>query len=276
LVKDIRKAVSELFETRIKIDKRMSKIKYKIAILSGKGGVGKTTISVNLAVGLAVLGYKVGIIDADIYGPNIPIALGTVDKKPLGSKEGILPVSGKYGIKVMSVQYFLQRSDEPLVWGGSLVSKAIIQFLRDVVWDELDFLIIDLPPGTGDEALTVFQFLRSLTGVIIVTTPQKIAISDVKKAINMCKKMNINILGIVENMSYFKCPYCGSEFYLFGKKNIDSLLSEFRGDFLARIPIDPIVTEATDKGEPLVLQSNQIGEIFRNMVKRLLSKINPI
>lgn len=269
-----RDILTEFFSTKRKIEEKMNRIKHKIAIISGKGGVGKTTISVNLAFGLALRGYKVGIIDADIYGPDIPIALGILDKKPRGSKEGIIPITGKYGIKVISVQYFLDSLDEPIIWSGPMVAKAIIQFLRDVIWGDLDFLIIDLPPGTGDEVLTVFQFLRSLSGVLIVTTGQKIALSDVAKAIKMCKKLKVPILGIVENMSYFKCPHCGKIIKIFGKEDVSKIANENNIKLLAKIPITPEISRYTDMGIPLVDGNDPISKLFNEIIEKILTKLN--
>jgi len=253
----------------------MNKIKYKIAIISGKGGVGKTTITVNMACGLRMRGFKVGVIDADIHGPDIPIALGLEKACVQGSKNGMIPPQNSMGIKVMSIGFFIEK-EEPVIWSGPLVSKAIIQFLRDVIWGDLDFLIIDLPPGTGDPILTIFRFLPNLTGVILVTTPQKIALIDAQKALNLCKKLNIPVLGVIENMSYFVCPFCGSRIRVFPNINIDEKIEEWKIPLLGRIPLINDITSLTDMGQPIIIQKNEISNLFMAIIDKLLIRINEI
>ncbi len=252
-------------------EERMSKIRYKIAIMSGKGGVGKTTVAVNLAYALAMRGYKVGILDADIYGPDIPIALKTGDNRPTLDENGIVPLEGPLGIKVMSIQYLLPEEDSPVVWMGPLVAKAILQFIAQVNWGELDFLIIDLPPGTGDEALSVMKNIPKLTGLIIVVTPQKIALHDAKKALGMAKLTGVPVLGIIENMRGLKCPKCGEIIYIFGKGGGEETADTLGVPFLGYLPIDPRVVTMTDDGTPFIASGeSEISAKFGEIVDKLL------
>lgn len=257
---------------------RMSKIKYKIAVMSGKGGVGKTTVSVNLAYSLAMRNYKVGILDADIYGPDIPIALRIEDKVPKVSGEAILPFEGPLGIKVMSIQFLLPEEDAPIVWMGPLVSKAIQQFVAQVEWGELDFLIIDLPPGTGDEALAVAKNVPGLTGIVVVVTPQKIALHDAKKALGMAKIIKVPVLGIIENMRGFRCPHCGEITYIFGKGGGEDTAKTLGVPFLGDLPLDPRVVEFTDQGMPFIAANpdSEISKKFNVVVDNLLKELDKL
>lgn len=252
-------------------EERMSKIKYKIAIMSGKGGVGKTTVAVNLAYALAMRGYKVGILDADIYGPDIPIALKTEGNIPTVDENGIVPPEGPLGIKIMSIQFLLPEEDAPVIWMGPLVAKALLQFIAQVNWGELDFLIIDLPPGTGDEALSVVKNIPNLTGLVIVVTPQKIALHDAKKALGMAKLVGVPVLGIIENMRGFKCPKCGEMIYIFGKGGGEETANILGIPFLGDLPIDPRVVEKTDDGTPFIAsKESEISKKFEKIVDKLL------
>ncbi|WP_456472811.1 Mrp/NBP35 family ATP-binding protein [Methanocaldococcus sp.] len=253
-----------------KIRERLNKIKYKIAILSGKGGVGKSTVSANLAVALAKKGKKVGLLDADIHGPNIPKILG-IEGYPEVKDGEILPLE-KHGVKVISIANLLPDDKTPVIWRGPKVSGAIRQFLSDVNWGELDYLIIDTPPGTGDVQLTIMQTIP-LDGAIIVTTPEEIAILDVKKSITMANKLNIPILGIIENMSGFVCPKCGEITYIFGKGGGEKAAEEFGVEFLGRIPIDVKAREAQDKGIPMVLMDCQAKKEFEKIVEKIINKL---
>ena len=257
---------------------RMSKVKYKIAVMSGKGGVGKTTVSVNLAYALAMRGYKVGILDADIYGPDVPVALKIEDRIPRVQGEAILPFEGPLGIKVMSIQFLLPEEDSPIVWMGPLVSKAIQQFVAQVEWGELDFLIIDLPPGTGDEALAVAKNVPGLTGIVVVVTPQKIALHDAKKALGMAKAIKVPVLGIIENMRGFKCPHCGKITYIFGKGGGEETAKLLGIPFLGDLPLDPRVVEVTDKGIPFIAAhpESEISKKFNSIVDNLLEQLKKL
>lgn len=224
-------------------------VKNIIAVASGKGGVGKSTVSTNLAIALSQLGLHVGLMDSDIYGPSIHIMMGVVDRPLVNEEQKILPLE-KFGIKMMSMG-FLVDSDAPLIWRGPLVMKAVEQFLRDVAWGELDVLVIDLPPGTGDAQLTLVQ-KTPLTGAIIVTTPQEVALVDARRGLKMFQKVNTRVLGIVENMSYFICPHCGKKSFIFGSEGGRRSAEELNVPLLGQIPIEPIVTESGDSGVPVV------------------------
>ncbi|MCD6372375.1 MAG: Mrp/NBP35 family ATP-binding protein [Thermococcus sp.] len=265
-----------------RINEKQEKWKYKIAVLSGKGGVGKSTVAVNLAAALAKKGYYVGILDADIHGPNVAKMLGVdradvlAEKLEDGRFEMLPPMNDFLGqttpIKVMSMG-FLVPEDQPIIWRGALVTKAIKQLLGDVKWGELDFMIIDFPPGTGDEILTVTQTLK-LDAAIIVTTPQEVALLDTGKAVNMMKKMEVPYIAVVENMSYLICPHCGNEIDIFGKGGGRKLAEKEGVDFLGEIPIDLKAREASDAGIPIVLYEDTVAaKAFMEIVDRLLEKL---
>ncbi len=232
---------------------RMSKIKHKIAVISGKGGVGKSTVTVNLAVSFAQKGNKVGVLDADIHGPSVPRLLGLGGQRVKTSPPGIFPVDGPLETKVMSIDFFLPEQ-APTIWRGPLKMKAINQFLSDIVWGELDFLFIDLPPGTGDEPLSIAQLLPELDGVVIVTMPSELSSAVVKKAITFAERLNMPIIGVVENMSGFVCPHCGQKTEIFGSGGGEKMAQETGVPFLGSIPIDPTVGVDSDKGHPFVLE----------------------
>jgi len=229
------------------IRENLKEVKNKIIIISGKGGVGKTTMAVLISYILAMRKYRVGLLDIDVHGPNVAKMLGKVDEPVVDGDNRIIPVEVNENLKFLSMGLFLKESD-PLIWRGPLKMKVIVQFLKDAVWGNLDFFIIDSPPGTGDEPLTVGQLVPDLTGAMIVTTPQEVAIQDVKRSISFVKQLNINIIGIVENMSGFICPYCGKEVALFKKDGGIRLSQELKIPFLGRIPFDPELIEMLDKG----------------------------
>lgn len=230
----------------------LPKVKNTIAVASGKGGVGKSTVAVNLAVTLAKEGAKVGLIDADIYGPSIPLMLG-INERPMmiETAQGprMLPVEN-YGVKLMSIG-FLVEDDAPIIWRGPMASGAMKQFMSDVEWEELDYLIFDMPPGTGDIQLTLCQTIP-LTGAIIVTTPQEVALADARKALKMFSRVNVPVLGVVENMSYFIAPDTGVKYDIFGTGGGERLAKENGTEFLGGIPIDPRIRMGGDKGTPVV------------------------
>jgi ATP-binding protein involved in chromosome partitioning len=226
-------------------------VKNIIAVASGKGGVGKSTVSVNLAVALAQSGATVGLLDADITGPNIPLMLG-VDGQPTASPDNkILPLE-RYGVKVISIQFFVPEG-QPIVWRGPLVGGAIQQFLRDVDWGELDYLVIDLPPGTSDAQLTLAQAVP-ISGTVLVTTPQEVALLDVSKALAMLRRMSVPVIGIVENMSAFVCPHCGELTEIFGRGGGERFAAEHDLEFLGAVPLDVTVRQGGDVGVPAVAQ----------------------
>ena len=224
----------------------MSNIKKVIGVISGKGGVGKSLITSVMAVLMNRRGYKVGILDADITGPSVPMAFG-LHENALSNDFGILPVKTKTGIDVMSVNLLLKDHTDPVVWRGPVIAGTVKQFWTDVIWEDEDFLFVDMPPGTGDVPLTVFQSIP-VDGIIIVTSPQDLVSMIVTKAVKMAKMMNIPILGIVENFSYIKCPDCGKEMPVFGESKLDDVAKELGLDVLAKLPIDPETATSCDKG----------------------------
>jgi ATP-binding protein involved in chromosome partitioning len=237
-------------EEEKRISKTISKIKHRIAVFSGKGGVGKTTVSVNLAYTLQLDGYSTGILDADVTGPNVPQMLSLKDDL-IYLDEKIIPFE-KYGVKIISMASML-KNGQPLIWRGPMRSKIINQFLADVDWGELDYLIADLPPGTGDEILTIGQYMKP-DCAIIVTTPQEVSVIDAERAINMAKKLEIPNIGVIENMSGFACPHCNTLIELFGSGGGEKLAREYNVPFLGSIPIDIDARILGDEGKPIVLQ----------------------
>lgn len=224
-----------------------SKIKKVIAIMSGKGGVGKSAVTGLVAVGLSRAGYKVGIMDADITGPSIPKMFGISGKRPDQDAEMLYPVATGGGIKVMSINLLLESEDQPVIWRGPIIAGVVKQFWTEVAWGELDYLLVDMPPGTGDVPLTVMQSLP-LNGVIIVTSPQELANMVVRKAVNMAGKMNVPIYGFVENMSYLRCPDCGKEINIFGESHAGTLAADMGLRLLEKLPVDPVLAELCDAG----------------------------
>ncbi len=238
------------------INKQLANVKHKLIVLSGKGGVGKSSVSVNLACALAKEGKKVGLLDADLHGPTIPTMLALNTSPPANEEGGIMPIETNWGVKVISLGLFLPSSDEAVIWRGPMKMGAIKQFLRDVIWGELDYLIIDCPPGTGDEPLSVIQLIPNPDGAIIVTSPQESALAAVRKSITFIKKMNLRGIGIVENFAGYVCPHCNQISYPFGKDG-GKELSEYSGiELIASIPLFYDMAERADKGEPIVSDEN--------------------
>jgi len=278
-------AVKALQSIKERIKAKESRWRYKIAVLSGKGGVGKSTVAVNLAAALAKKGYHVGLLDADIHGPDVAKMMGLekVDVLAERTADGrfeMLPPETDFGgrtapIRVMTMG-FLVGEDQPVLWRGPLVTKALWQLLGDVKWGELDFMIIDFPPGTGDEILTVVQSIN-LDAAVVVTTPQEVALLDTGKAVNMMKKMEVPYIAVVENMSYLICPYCGNEIDLFGKGGGRKLAEKEGVDFLGEIPIDLKAREASDAGIPIVLYENTpAAKAFMELAEKLVKKLEEI
>jgi len=250
-------------------------VKNTIAVMSGKGGVGKTTITVNIAVSLASKGYKVGIIDADLTGPNIPKMLGVEEAHPTFIGEGMIgPVKIDENLSVISMAYLLESKDSPVIWRGPLKMGAIKQFINDVQWGELDVLMIDLPPGTGDEALSVAQLITSNSNAIIVTTPQEVALLDSRKSINFAKKLNMNILGVVENMSGMVCPHCNETIDLFGKGGGKKAAKELGVEFLGDVPLYPEMVAMSDTGKPAAGSNGGPSEALRKIVEKIEKDMN--
>ncbi|RLE60787.1 MAG: ATP-binding protein [Thermoprotei archaeon] len=233
--------------------KRLSKIKYKIIVLSGKGGVGKSFITANIAAALAKKGYVVGVLDSDIHGPSIPKIFGLHGQSLYAGPGGIMPLLGVGNVRVVSADLMLPDEESALIWRGPIKTGFIRELLAMVNWGELDYLLVDLPPGTGDEALTIAQLIKDLDGAIVVTTPSDLARIVVKKAVTFCKQLNVPILGIINNMCCFICPKCGSKYYIFGEGGAAKLAEEMGIEMLADIPLDPRISEATDQGVPFVI-----------------------
>ena len=223
-----------------------SRIQKVIGVVSGKGGVGKSMTSAMMAVSMRRKGYKVGVLDADITGPSIPKLFG-VHGPAMGTEDGINPVESHTGIKVMSINLLLEDEEAPVVWRGPVIAGAVKQFWQEVIWDDVDFLFVDMPPGTGDVPLTVFQSIP-VDGMVIVTSPQELVSMIVEKAVKLAGLMNIPVLGVVENYSYFKCPDCGKEHHIFGESRIDAVAAQYGIPRVARIPFDPKLAAACDKG----------------------------
>ncbi len=234
--------------TEPKMIVNLRRIKRKILIMSGKGGVGKSTVAANLAIGLALHGYRVGLLDCDIHGPTIPTVFGMESKKPEVSEEGIMPIEVFPNLSLMSIGFLLEDKDSPIIWRGPLKMGIIEKFLEDVVWGELDFLIIDLPPGTGDEPLSLAQLIPNIDGSVIVTTPQDVALISVRKSIGFSKELNVPIIGIVDNMHGLICPHCGMPINVFGNGGVEKASKDFNIPILARLPIEPKVAEMEDRG----------------------------
>jgi len=222
-----------------------------VAVGSGKGGVGKTTLAVNLALALGKLGHKVGLLDADVYGPNVPLMLGTSAQPKVVSENRIAPLD-VYGLKVISVG-LLNPGDKPLIWRGPMLHSIIRQFLGQVEWGRLDYLIVDLPPGTGDVALSLIQTVP-LTAAIVVSTPSDVSLQDARKAIEMFRQMKVDIAGVVENMSYFVCPNCHHEIDIFSRGGAEKTARQFGVDFLGNVQLDPEIRKSGDQGKPTVLE----------------------
>lgn len=222
-----------------------------IAVGSGKGGVGKTTLAVNLALALARLGNKVGLLDADVYGPNVPLMLGASETPHVVGDNRILPPE-RFGLRVLSVG-LLNPGDKPLIWRGPMLHSIVRQFLNQVEWGELDYLVVDLPPGTGDVAISLMQTVP-LTGAIVVTTPSDVSLQDARKAIEMFKQVKVDIVGIVENMSHFVCPHCNHEIDIFSKGGGGKVAEQFGVAFLGQIELDPDIRQGGDSGHPIVLE----------------------
>ena len=256
---------SRTSESLLKKPHQMSDIKKVIAVVSGKGGVGKSMTTALLAAAAQNAGLVTAVMDADITGPSIPKMFG-VNKRAMGSEAGILPVVSESGIQLMSMNLLLENEAEPVVWRGSLISGTVLQFWTDVIWTGVDIMFIDMPPGTGDVPLTVFQSIP-LDGVIVVTTPQDLVGMIVKKAVNMAEMMNVPILGIVENMSYINCPDCGRKIPVFGESAVDALALENNIPAVAKLPIDPALTRAADSGTIEKEGSKYLSEFLTKILK---------
>ena len=252
---------------------RMEKIKHKIAVISGKGGVGKSVITVNLAIAFAMHGhaYSVGILDADIHGPCVPKMLGMEGQRLKVGPIGAFPAVGPFGVKVVSMEFLLGSKEIPVIWRGPLKMIAIRQFLSEISWGELDFLLIDLPPGTGDEPLSVMQLLPEMDGVVIVTIPSEVSQIVVSKAITFSRQLKVPVIGIIENMSGFVCPKCGVETNIFKVGGGQKVSEELDVPFLGKIPLDPGICEDSDRGLPFILEhpDSPAAKAFMEIVEKI-------
>ncbi len=263
------------------LQERMALIRHKIIVMSGKGGVGKSTVAVNLAVALTMGGKRVGLLDADMHGPSVPKLLGMERAKIRTSVDAMLPleysIDGRT-ISVMSIGFLLADTDAPIIWRGPLKMGAIKQFLEDVSWGELDYLIIDSPPGTGDEPLSVCQLINGLDGAIIVTTPQELALVDVRKSVNFCRQLRLPVIGVIENMSGLDCPHCGGRINVFSSGGGEKMAIAMGVPFLGRIPIDPEIVKSGDEERPYMYFYPQTGtaQKFDEIVERIAGNESPV
>ena len=250
------------------------RVKNVVAVASGKGGVGKSTTSVNLAVALSQTGASVGLMDADIYGPNVPLMMGLKDRPQVQGEEGRIQPVMRYGIKLVSIGFFLDEN-KPVIWRGPMVHGALQQFLRDFDWGELDYLVVDLPPGTGDAPLSLAQLIP-LSGVVIVTTPQDVALQDVSKGMAMFRQLEVPVIGVIENMSYFVCTNCSEKHELFGRGGGERIAQAFQVPFLGQVPLQPNVRSGGDEGQPVVMTDpdSPAAQAFTNVAGAVARQVS--
>lgn len=265
------------FADRARLQDRLCRIKSKIIVLSGKGGVGKSTVAVNLAVARMLEGKRVGLLDVDIHGPSIPTMLGLEGIPVHGAGDGLIPID-RDGLKVMSLGFLLKNRNDAVIWRGPMKMNVIRQFLQDVAWGDLDVLIIDSPPGTGDEPLSVCQLIGRPDGAVVVTTPQKVAAVDVRKSITFCRQLNVPVLGVIENMSGFVCPKCGEVTPILRTGGGRGLAEDMGVPFLGSIPLDPQIAEAGDAGRDFIrsFASSPTAEILCKILKKIFPADEPI
>jgi Mrp family chromosome partitioning ATPase len=253
-------------------------VRNKILVMSGKGGVGKSSTAVNLALALAQEGKSVGLLDIDIHGPSIPKMLGIEDRRLMNGPDGMEPVQYLHNLKAISIGFLLESSSDALIWRGPMKISLIQQFLKDVNWGDLDYLIVDCPPGTGDEPLSAVQYLTAVggpvTGAVIVTTPQEVALLDVQKSITFCRRLDLTVLGVVENMSGLVCPKCGEAIPLFKQGGGRQMAERMNAPFLGQIPLDPAMVSSGDNGKPCVVSDSKghTAEVFRQIAGELLTR----
>ncbi len=262
----------EEIREKLALQDNIGRIKHKVVVLSGKGGVGKSTVATNIAVALSLKGQKVGLMDVDIHGPSIPKMLGLEGNTLRGTETGLTPIVYSDNLRVMSIGFILRSQNDAVIWRAPLKHKLIRDFLTEVKWGDLDYLIIDSPPGTGDEPLSVTQLLENADGAIIVTTPQDVALIDVRKAITFCRQVNLPVLGVVENMSGFVCPHCGKTVNIFKTGGGESMASDMAVPFLGRIPLEPKIVDAGDSGKPYFeyYRESETAKAFNRVIEPLL------
>lgn len=254
------------------VGQRMARVKHKVIVLSGKGGVGKSTVAVNLAVSLSLQGRRVGLLDADLHGPTVPQLLGLAGTLVAPEGETLSPITVGHNLEVMSMAFLLGEKDAAVVWRGPLKAVAIEQFLGEVEWGELDYLIIDSPPGTGDEPLSVCQAIGKMDGAVIVTTPQETALTNVRRSIKFCRMLKVRVLGVIENMAGFVCPHCGEVTEIFRKGGGVTMAAQAGVPLLASVPLDPAIVEAGDSGRPYVYYCSKspAAQEFMKAVGRIM------
>jgi Mrp family chromosome partitioning ATPase len=265
---------TEDLHARRQLAANLCEIRHTILVMSGKGGVGKSTVAVNLAMALALDGHSVGLLDVDFHGPSVPVLLGLEQEHPVMDDDRIVPIE-LAGLKVMTLGFFLEKTDTPVIWRGPKKISAIRQLLAEVEWGALDYLIIDAPPGTGDEPLSVCQMVTNLTGAVIVTTPQKVALADVSRSLSFCRELNVRVLGLVENMSGWVCPKCGETTDVFTTGGGEQLAQQSGTPFLGRIPLDPGIVLSGDEGKPFIhfREKTPAARAFMAMTNTLLKII---
>jgi ATP-binding protein involved in chromosome partitioning len=261
-----------LRQENAKIAERLARIKNRLLVFSGKGGVGKSTVAANLAQSLAARGLRVGALDVDIHGPNLAKMLGVEGRRLEGSDDGIRPVRVRENLSLISMSLLTEGPDNPIIWRGPMKMKVIEQFLADVEWGDLDWLVIDSPPGTGDEPLSVAQLIPA-TGAVVVTTPQEVSVLDSRKAVTFARRLDLKVLGIIENMSGFVCPHCGKSYDLFKTGGGERAAREMGVPFLGRIPMDPRIVASGDAGRPFVTDaaSSDAGRAFAEIVDKIVA-----
>ncbi len=258
------------YADRQRLQARLCRINHKIVVLSGKGGVGKSTVAVNLAMALALSGLRVGLLDVDIHGPSVPTMLGLENRTLQGDAGELLPVE-LGGMKIMSIGFLLHNPDDAIIWRGPMKMGVIKQFLTDVNWGDLDYLIVDAPPGTGDEPLSLCQLIQPLDGAVIVTTPQKVAAVDVRKSINFCRQLHVPVLGVVENMSGFVCPKCGELTQILPEGGGRKIAADMEVPFLGSIPMDPELAHSGDSGRVFIYHFSETptGKIMQDIINQI-------
>jgi len=258
-----------------RLQARVQSIRHQILVLSGKGGVGKSMVATNLACGLAESGWRVGLLDADVHGPSVPLMLGLTEEHPAGAGEVIIPVAARENLLVMSLGLLLGERDAPVIWRGPLRSNLLRQFIADVEWGDLDFLVVDLPPGTGDEPLTIAQSFPHADGGIVVTTPQEASLADCRKAVNFVRAVELPVLGVIENMSGFVCPHCGKETDIFTRGGGEAMAAEMGVPFLGRIPLAAEIVQLGDTGQSLLSAEAPpaVREVFKAVLANVVARV---
>lgn len=271
-----KKAQKAMKEKKEKISQSLREnVKHTVVVMSGKGGVGKSTVAANIATALKMREREVGLMDCDMHGPSIPQIVGvSYDKRPTGTKDSLNPVVTDFGLNVMSLGPLLPEKDSPVIWRGPLKMKTIQQFLGDVNWGKLDYLVFDLPPGTGDEPLSIAQLIPDPDGTVIVTTPQEVALQTIRRSVNFAEKVELPVLGLIENMSGFVCPNCGAEIDIFRSGGGKDLSEELNIPFLGKVPLDPKIVESGEEGKPIVLEKDsEAAKSFNNITTNIVESV---